>query len=787
MKRSKKLLCFGCIAAITLTVAVILDSKGNNIFAEEQNYSLVFSSSSNKLKTVGNGSYTAYSTTNGEIEFGYTSLATYTNGWQTINSNGSFYNVEPINGLTDITVNFSSTLKLYYGYSSDQLTNEYTLRSGEKYGFDGKTPSYFKISTSGTSSNISSININYTCVEYAPVATKTIRFELGADGSASHNDGTEFNSYSETVDGYTLTLVNPSKAYKGARDATGNSCIKLGAGSAAGKFSFTVDNDVTSVNIYGAKYKTNTSKLVVNDTTYTLTKNSNDGAYDTIEIDTTSNKTITVATTSGGYRAMINAIEWIVSSGGNSSSSSEPSSSEPVPSEPSSSESSREEPSSSTQPGSETSSETATLTFDDKAKRTSFSTEKQVWEENGITFTNNKNFSQNNIADYANPIRLYAGSDIVVEVNGVISEIEFDCNTSAYALVIKNSIGNNANINSDKVNVSNVNSETFKINSLTAQTRLDAITVTYSVSGSGNEGGDVPSSEPSSSEPLPSEPSSSEPSSSEPSSSTPSSGGNLSSEIEAYYSGITATSGNALLGQVRDLTVSSHKTYVSYDDSRGGSSGKTGSIDVDPKKPGNIVMFYTHASFGDMWDNGTTWNREHVWPQSLSNDLWKTSLGGADIHHIRPAFASINSARGNKLYGKANNGTLKTYSYKGTTYEAGYFDTNTWEPLDNVKGDVARIILYLFMHYNNPSNLKTNTTSTGTLTTTASSQGSGSLPITKVINANSVAAAFELLVAWNELDKVDDLERNRNEGGYTLQGNRNPFIDHPEYVEAIWG
>ena len=70
--------------------------------------------------------------------------------------------------------------------------------------------------------------------------------------------------------------------YTGARDAKGNSCIKFGTSSAAGKFSFTVDNDVTSVNIYAAKYKSNTSKLVVNDTTYTLTKNSNDGAYDTM-------------------------------------------------------------------------------------------------------------------------------------------------------------------------------------------------------------------------------------------------------------------------------------------------------------------------------------------------------------------------------------------------------------------------------------------------------------------------------------------------------------------------
>ena len=74
----------------------------------------------------------------------------------------------------------------------------------------------------------------------ASAATTTIVFQLGANGSASHNDGTEKTSYSETKDGYTLSLTGGSKMYTGARDAKGNSCIKLGTSSAAGKFSFTV-------------------------------------------------------------------------------------------------------------------------------------------------------------------------------------------------------------------------------------------------------------------------------------------------------------------------------------------------------------------------------------------------------------------------------------------------------------------------------------------------------------------------------------------------------------------
>ncbi len=137
------------------------------------------------------------------------------------------------------------------------------------------------------------------------------KFELGANGSATHSDGSEKTSYSETVNGYTLNITGGSKMYTGARDAKGNSALKLGTGSVAGKFTFTVPENVTSVVIYIAKYKTNTSKVTINGTTYTLTNNSNDGAYDIITIDTSSTKTVSLTTVSGGYRAMVNSIEFI--------------------------------------------------------------------------------------------------------------------------------------------------------------------------------------------------------------------------------------------------------------------------------------------------------------------------------------------------------------------------------------------------------------------------------------------------------------------------------------------
>lgn len=126
----------------------------------------------------------------------------------------------------------------------------------------------------------------------------------------------------------------------------------------------------------------------------------------------------------------------------------------------------------------------ATLSFADKAQRTSFSTTQQVWEQNGVTFTNNKG-SGSNVADYAKPVRFYAKSEIIVECAlGNITKIEFDCNSSSYATALKNSIGSTATASSDKVTVTlDGTSNSFTISSLSAQVRMDALTVTYTASG----------------------------------------------------------------------------------------------------------------------------------------------------------------------------------------------------------------------------------------------------------------------------------------------------------------
>ena len=122
----------------------------------------------------------------------------------------------------------------------------------------------------------------------------------------------------------------------------------------------------------------------------------------------------------------------------------------------------------------------ATVTFDDKAKRTTFTTSQQVWEENDIIVTNDKATSTSNIADYVAPARFYKSSKLTVTAPGAIQTIVFDCNTAAYATSLAKSIGDTATTSNDKVTVKlDASATDFVANLSDGQVRMDALTVTY--------------------------------------------------------------------------------------------------------------------------------------------------------------------------------------------------------------------------------------------------------------------------------------------------------------------
>ncbi len=249
----------------------------------------------------------------------------------------------------------------------------------------------------------------------------------------------------------------------------------------------------------------------------------------------------------------------------------------------------------------------------------------------------------------------------------------------------------------------------------------------------------------------------------------------------SYYDGITATEGNELLGQVHDLITTTHTKYTSYDDCKNPTYVKK----TDPGTGGALMEFYARANLSSSWQGGAsgTWNREHVWCQSHSNGLWGTSGGGGDLHHIRPTESRVNSSRSNNKYGEFSGGNTVWYKDASNTQIAiaGYTSGGKFMPKDEVKGDVARIVMYVYTHYNTFRNVYGSTNGSGR------SSCFGNLKFTDIMAPTSESAAITLLLKWNESDPVDQSEITRNEEVYKIQGNRNPFIDHPEYAEAIWG
>ncbi|MFF4746612.1 endonuclease [Streptomyces chengbuensis] len=185
--------------------------------------------------------------------------------------------------------------------------------------------------------------------------------------------------------------------------------------------------------------------------------------------------------------------------------------------------------------------------------------------------------------------------------------------------------------------------------------------------------------------------------------------------------------------------------------------------DEDPENPSNVILLYTGRSQSKD-GNGTgddDWNREHVWAKSHGD--FGTDVGpGTDIHHLRPTDVTVNSARGNKDFDAGGEEIAEAPGNRT--------DSDSFEPRDEVKGDVARMILYMAVRYDGGdgfADLEPN-----------DSVDNGSAPR---------IGRLSVLKQWSEQDPPDDFEKNRNQIIFEkFQHNRNPFIDHPEWVEEIW-
>ena len=224
-----------------------------------------------------------------------------------------------------------------------------------------------------------------------------------------------------------------------------------------------------------------------------------------------------------------------------------------------------------------------------------------------------------------------------------------------------------------------------------------------------------------------------------------------------YYTGnytfdtLSNQNKDTLLQSLRTLMTSTHDYISSYDDCH----YKADRTDCQNGDKSVTLIYTSYKATMSQW-NG--WNREHVWPKSLGGN--NTRGGGADLHHIRPSDASVNSSRGNKKYGNVNGGTAKYGNDPADGCLGGHYNSSYFEPLDNVKGDVARICLYVYVRWGSDW---------------------GATSITKVFQS------VDVLLEWMELDPVDTWEMGRNEVIEDIQGNRNVFIDYPEYAWLLFG
>jgi len=246
-----------------------------------------------------------------------------------------------------------------------------------------------------------------------------------------------------------------------------------------------------------------------------------------------------------------------------------------------------------------------------------------------------------------------------------------------------------------------------------------------------------------------------------------------------YYNSANGLSGAALKTELSNIITNGHldKGYNGL-----WTAYKTTDIDKDYENDGSILDIYSEKPVGtDPYNytpgtnqcgtystEGNCYNREHIVPQSLFN---QASPMVADIHFIRATDGKVNGMRSNYPFGKVGSATFTSQngSKLGTSVSSGYSGT-VFEPIDEFKGDVARMIFYFVTRYQS----KLSTFSSGNML------GSSTFPGLQTWELN-------VLLAWHNQDPVSQAEIKRNNASYTFQGNRNPFIDNPNYVNLIWG
>lgn len=246
-----------------------------------------------------------------------------------------------------------------------------------------------------------------------------------------------------------------------------------------------------------------------------------------------------------------------------------------------------------------------------------------------------------------------------------------------------------------------------------------------------------------------------------------------------YYNGTSGLTGAALKTKLSQII-----TAGAQDNGYGGLYDGYPTTDRDHfyENDGSVLDMYSEnptgpdpynyqhgvKKCGNYSAEGDCYNREHVVPQSFFNSRPPMV---SDIHFIRPTDGKVNGMRSNYPFGAVTNPsfTSKNGTKVGPSSSAGYGGT-VCEPIDEFKGDIARMIFYFVTRYES----QLSTFATGNML------GGSAYPGLQTWER-------DVLLSWATQDPVSPTEIERNNASYVFQKNRNPFIDHPEWVQQIWG
>ena len=260
-------------------------------------------------------------------------------------------------------------------------------------------------------------------------------------------------------------------------------------------------------------------------------------------------------------------------------------------------------------------------------------------------------------------------------------------------------------------------------------------------------------------------------------------GGNA--DLAAYYADAAGLSGYSLKTALHNI-IKNHSaqgysalwTFFSVHELDNYYEQDGAILDIYSERPaGNDPYVYaaTVNQCGSYDSEADCYNREHSFPRS-----W---FGGAvepmnsDVHHIFATDGFVNAKRSSYPYGKVATAsyTSANGSKLGSALSSTGYNGTVFEPIDEFKGDIARAYFYMATRYQDQlAGWQNNSTEAD-----AALNGS----------TNQVFASWllQLLKQWHAQDPVSQKERDRNDAAYQYQGNRNPFVDYPQFVNAIWG